>query len=115
MIQRLADLMRTVHNDHDGVGALYAYRAFDRAASPSGIAFIDLVILPPGSSVGLHRHGDDEETYVILRGSGTMTLDDETFPVTAGDLIANHAYGRHGLVNDGHEDLHLLVFEKAPA
>lgn len=114
-VERLPDLMRTVVNDHGGVGPLHAYRAFDRTRDPSPVAFIDLVIIPPGTSVGLHQHADDQETYVILRGGGTMTLDEASFPVAAGDLIRNRAYGRHGLVNDGDEDLHLLVFEVAPA
>ncbi|NUT37135.1 MAG: cupin domain-containing protein [Hamadaea sp.] len=111
----LRDLMRTVVGDHGGVGPLHAYRAFDRSRDPSPVAFIDVVIIPPGTSVGLHQHGDDQETYVILRGRGTMTVDERTFPVAAGDLVRNPAYGRHGLVNDGDEDLHLLVFEVAPA
>ncbi|MFI7135080.1 cupin domain-containing protein [Nonomuraea sp. NPDC050153] len=106
--------MRTVSGDHGGAGSLNAWRAYDRSRGTSPIAFIDLVILPAGSSIGLHRHGDDEETYVVLRGCGTMTLGEESFPVRAGDVINNPAYGTHGLVNDGDEDLHLLVFELAP-
>jgi mannose-6-phosphate isomerase-like protein (cupin superfamily) len=114
-VQRLTELMRIVHNDHGGVGSLRAYRAFDRTRHTSGIAFIDLVVLPSGSSIGLHQHGDDQETYVILSGSGVMTLDGSEHRVGPGDLIRNAPYGRHGLVNDGTEDLHLLVFEIAPA
>lgn len=114
-IERLPDLMRTVHNDHGGIGSLRVYRAYDRTRHTSGVAFIDLVVLPPGSSIGLHQHGDDHETYVVLRGSGVMTANDAQSRVGPGDLIRNPRYGRHGLHNDGTEDLHLLVFEVAPA
>jgi mannose-6-phosphate isomerase-like protein (cupin superfamily) len=114
-VERLQDLMRTVHNDHGGYGALHVYRAYDRARSSSGVAFIDLVVLPPGSSIGVHQHGDDRETYVILRGNGVMSIDGATASVRSGDLIRNGHNARHGLFNSGSEDLHLLVFEIVPA
>lgn len=114
-IERLPELMRTVHNDHGGIGSLQAYRAYDRDRHTSTVAFIDLVVLPPGSSIGVHQHGDDHETYVVLRGSGVMTVDDAQSRVGPGDLIRNRRYGRHGLHNDGTEELHLLVFEVTPA
>jgi uncharacterized cupin superfamily protein len=34
-----------------------------------------------------HRHRSDEETYVILRGSGRVKLDDELFDVRPHDAI----------------------------
>ncbi len=114
-VQRLEDLMRQVFNDHGGDGYLHAYRAYDCTRQASGVAFIDLVVVPPGSSIGLHQHGDDVETYIILRGTGSMIIDGETFPVRTGDVVPNHSYGHHGLANDGDEDLHLLVFEISPA
>ncbi|BCJ66309.1 cupin domain-containing protein [Polymorphospora rubra] len=108
------DLMREVTGDHGGTGTIRVHRAFDRAYAPAGVAFVDLVVLPPGTSIGLHRHGDDQETYVILRGAGRMTLDGDTFDVVAGDVVVNRPYGEHGLANSGADDLHLLVFEIAP-
>jgi len=114
-VRRLESLMRVVDNDHGGTGALHVYRAYDRMREPSAIAFIDVVAIPPGSSIGLHQHGDDEETYVVMRGKGEMTVDGAVFSVGAGDVIRNRPYGHHGLINCGDEDLQLLVFETAPA
>ncbi|WP_371483073.1 cupin domain-containing protein [Kitasatospora sp. NBC_00315] len=107
-------LLRAVSSDHGGVGTILAHRAFDRADEPAGIAFIDLVVLPAHTSIGLHRHADDRETYVILTGRGRMTLDGEEFAVRAGDVIPNRPHGEHGLANDSDDELRLLVFEIGP-
>src|SRR5438094_1226438 len=34
-----------------------------------------------------HRHGDQEETYVIVGGSGRMKVDDETIDVVQWDAV----------------------------
>ncbi|MER6328602.1 cupin domain-containing protein [Streptomyces sp. NPDC001034] len=107
-------LLRDVTGDHGGTGTIRAHRAYLAAGARAPIAFIDLVVLPPGTSIGTHRHADDEETYVILSGRGRMTLDGEEFTVRAGDVVPNRPYGEHGLANDADDDLHLLVFEAGP-
>ncbi|NYI04209.1 cupin domain-containing protein [Allostreptomyces psammosilenae] len=112
------DLLLPKTHDHGGRGTLHAHRAYRRPAGAPGteMAFVDLAVLPPGSSIGVHRHGDDEETYLVLRGSGLMHLDGEEFRVRAGDVVVNRPYGVHGLVNDSaSDDLHLLVLDVAPA
>lgn len=109
------DLLADVVHDHDGTGVIRAHRILQRLPAPGGVDFIDLAVLPPGTSIGVHQHKDDEETYVILAGTGTMTLDDEEFTVSAGDVVANRAFGRHGLANVADHDLQLLVFQTGPA
>ncbi|WP_405014791.1 cupin domain-containing protein [Kitasatospora sp. NBC_01539] len=107
-------LLRAVTSDHGGAGTIHAHRAYRRDGAPAGIAFIDLVVLPPHTSIGLHRHADDQETYVILTGRGRMTLDAEEFEVRAGDVVTNRPYGEHALANHTEDDLQLLVFEMGP-
>ncbi|WP_406181137.1 cupin domain-containing protein [Streptomyces sp. NBC_01006] len=107
-------LLREVTGDHGGNGTILAHRAYRREEAPAPIAFVDLVVLPPHTSIGLHRHADDHETYVILSGRGRMTLDGAEFGVREGDVITNRPYGEHGLANDGDTELKLLVFEVGP-
>ncbi|MEU5384498.1 cupin domain-containing protein [Kitasatospora cineracea] len=107
-------LLRGVTADHGGVGTILAHRAYRSENAPAPIAFIDLVVLPPHTSIGVHRHADDEETYVILAGRGLMTLDGDEFEVRAGDVVPNRAHGEHGLANTSDDDLQLLVFEVGP-
>ena len=66
-------------------------------------------ILPPGVSIGIHRHEKDEEYYDNISGCGVMTLDDKQFEVKAGDITAIFPGGSHGLVNNGTEDLRIMV------
>ncbi|MFB0619090.1 cupin domain-containing protein [Streptomyces sp. AGS-58] len=107
-------LLRQVSSDHGGEGTILVHRAYHREDTPAPIAFVDLVELPPGTSIGRHRHADDRETYVILAGRGRMTLDGEVFEVREGDVIPNRPYGEHGLTNDSEGLLRLLVFEVGP-
>lgn len=97
---------------HGGEGLIGFARLADRTNLAGSVNFIDLAVLPPGVSIGRHRHGlDEEELYLVLSGAGTMWRDGEEFGVRAGDLVRNRPGGAHGLVNTGHEDLRLFVIE----
>ncbi|CAL9670929.1 cupin domain-containing protein [Streptomyces sp. enrichment culture] len=96
---------------HGGRGHVDVFRPFERRPGGLRVDFIDLAIVPPGSEIGRHRHGDDEEWYVVLEGSATMLLDGEEFPVSAGDIVINRPFGEHGLRNDSGHDVRLFVFQ----
>jgi mannose-6-phosphate isomerase-like protein (cupin superfamily) len=80
----------------------------------SACNFIDLCVVPAGSSIGVHTHGGgDEEIYIVIDGRGKMSVDGEGFDVEAGDVIVNRPGGTHGLVNDGDALLRLVVVDVA--
>lgn len=96
---------------HGGHGAISFARVSDRALR-SGCNWLDLSVMPPGTSIGLHTHGpSDEEIYVVVSGQGRMTLGTDSFIVGPGDVIANPPGGMHGLENIGKEDLRLVVID----
>ena len=66
-------------------------------------------LLPPDTSFGYHRHDGVEECYIIIEGSGRMTVDGETQEVQQWDAIPSRLGGSHGLYNHTSEDLELLV------
>lgn len=66
-------------------------------------------LLPPGTSIGYHRHEGVEEAYIVIEGSGRMTVDDETQEVAQWDAIPSRLGGSHGLYNHTPENLELLV------
>ncbi|GGW63344.1 hypothetical protein GCM10010503_45510 [Streptomyces lucensis JCM 4490] len=111
-VVNLRDLLAGKERDHGGLGTILAHRVFARRPGSPGAAFIDLAVLPPGTSIGRHRHGADRETYVVLDGGGLMYRDGEEFRVDTGDVVVNDPHGEHGLLNDGERDLWLLVFEE---
>lgn len=87
------------------------FEIWGRSDFKSNVDFIDRVVIPPGSTVGYHKHGNNEEMYIVLDGQGTMTIDNETVTVRKGDMILNPAYGEHGLANDSDSDIDLLVIQ----
>jgi mannose-6-phosphate isomerase-like protein (cupin superfamily) len=96
---------------HDGDGTILTCRVESRG--DAGAAnFIDLTVVPPGASIGVHTHGPaDEEIYVVVSGRGRMRREAEELAVGPGDVVVNGRRGTHGLVNDGDEDLRLVVVE----
>ena len=96
---------------HGGKGTLAWIGVLGREDLPGRqVNFVHDDVLAPGVSIGLHPHTEDEEYYYIISGQGTMTLDEQRFEVSAGDITAVFPGGRHALENTGTADLRLLVF-----
>ena len=96
---------------HEGNGCILTRRVLD-ASGGCAANFIDLTVIPPGCDIGLHTHADDnEEIYVIVCGSGEMSVDGRQIEVGPGHVIVNRPGGTHGLRNNGVSDLRLVVVE----
>ena len=99
-------------SSHGGQGPVDLYEIWGRGDFESSVDFIDRMVVPPGSTVGTHRHGaNEEEMYVMLAGEATMTLEGETVTVRRGDMILNPPAGSHGLINDSAAPVDLLVIQ----
>ena len=97
---------------HDGDGEIRFARVADATALGGNCNFIDFAVVPPGASIGRHRHrADEEEFYLVLSGAGRMFRDGEELVVGPGDLVRNRPGGEHGLRALGDEPLRLFVFE----
>ena len=61
---------------------------FARRALGSSVVGIGRETLAPGFRVPFgHTHRDQEEIYVVVRGSGRMKIDDEIVDLTEGDMV----------------------------
>lgn len=99
---------------HGGEGRIGFHRIASAAQLAGACNFIDLAVLPPGASIGLHRHREDEEEfYLVLEGAGVMRREGEEFAVGPGDLVRNPPGGAHALRNTGQGPLRVFVFEVA--
>ncbi len=63
------------------------------------------LFLPPGASIGVHDHVDEDEIYIIRKGRGLMNDGGKEFPVEAGDAILTGQGASHSIKNTGAEDL----------
>jgi mannose-6-phosphate isomerase-like protein (cupin superfamily) len=94
---------------HQGKGEVGHRRIWGPQDFRTSLAFLAHVLVPPGASVGYHRHEGMEECYVIMKGSGRMTVDDETTEVFSGDAIPNCLGGSHGLYNHTQDELQFFL------
>jgi len=107
----LSDLMQVEYNCHDGLDHVEVFRAFSAEQDGKRMDFLDFVNVPPGASIGLHRHGDNCEWYVITYGQGKMIFCGEEIRVKSGDVLKNPAFSEHALFNDSDDVISLIVFQ----
>ena len=65
--------------------------------------------LKPGTSIGLHEHVGDSETYVILSGEGLVNDNGDQKLVKSGDVIITRNGEKHSIENTGSFDLEILA------
>jgi mannose-6-phosphate isomerase-like protein (cupin superfamily) len=111
IVRNLFEASGRVHAIHEGKGQGKDARVFEAADFDTPLKFINYAELEPEASIGVHRHGENEEVYVVLAGSGVMTVNGERRAVKTGDVILNKPGWEHGLENTAAGPLALLVFE----
>lgn len=87
-----------------GKGMLVGEYAFtrDKATKDQAIKEISWLTLQPGDSIGYHKHITNEDTYVIVSGTGTFKdKDGKDVPVKPGDVTIVRKGESHGLTNTG--------------
>jgi mannose-6-phosphate isomerase-like protein (cupin superfamily) len=65
-------------------------------------------VLPPGCAVREHGHERNHELLFIHRGTGEVTIEEETLAIGPGSIVLFGRYARHLLVNTGAEDMHIF-------
>jgi mannose-6-phosphate isomerase-like protein (cupin superfamily) len=66
---------------------------------------ITWVEVPAGAHQEAHSHEESEQAYVIVKGSGEMTVAGDTQTVGVGDMVFIPPASDHEIHNDGPEDL----------
>lgn len=91
-----------------GTGVLLGEYAFtrDKAQKDEAIKEISWLTLKPGDSIGYHKHITNEDTYIIVSGTGIFKdKDGRDVPVKAGDVTIVRKNESHGLLATGSEPL----------
>ena len=58
---------------HEGKGLCHHANILPADVFDAPIRFLNYTILPKGATFGAHKHGNDNELYIILEGSGHYT------------------------------------------
>jgi len=70
--------------------------------------------VPAGVRQTLRSHEEAEQAYVVVRGTGTMSVAGDTQKVGEGDLILVPPATEHSVANDGDAELACLSIQSPP-
>ena len=106
IVRNLKDkaVMETTYLAHGGA---IAQMILDRRLLKE-IGFLAIATLAPSKKIEVHVD-PMEEIYFVLSGAGEMGVDDEKQQVGPGDATWIPAGSSHSLLNNGEEDLVILV------
>jgi quercetin dioxygenase-like cupin family protein len=111
IVRNYLETAYTLGPSHGGQGQVKNVRLFEAEDFDTRLRFIYYLEMEPGTSIGYHQHGDNEEAYIVIEGNGLMTVNNEARQVKTGDVILNKPGWSHGLENTSDHVLKLLVFE----
>lgn len=97
-------------NCHQGKGTVGCTEVFSLKPGAGGrFRFCHDDTVPPGVSIGEHRHENDTEMYLVLEGTGRIILDGISSDVGPGDVAITGPGHSHGITNTGTMPMRLLV------
>jgi len=68
-------------------------------------------LLPHTAQPYFHIHRKNEETYIILTGSGYFQVDEDCFPIKEGSVIRVAPKGNRGICNGSDEPMVYMVIQ----
>ena len=101
-----ADIARQQPGPHGGAGTTTAYPFF--ADAPGLSFFFRKRVLHKGAGIGMHQH-DKDEVYYVVSGKGRYIMDGTIRDVGPGDAMLTRTGSTHSLMQDGEDDLVILL------
>ena len=110
MIKRNVELKRDLQREfRGGKGAVTLEHFMDQAMANGAGRLFAQTIVPPGSSVGLHKHEGDSEVYYILEGKALVNDNGVEVELGAGDINFCADGSSHAIENIGTTDLRYIA------
>ena len=96
---------------HEALGTIKGKNFLKDDLGLSGME-ISLNIFPANTAFPFyHRHEQNEELYVFIKGQGQFQIDDETFNVKEGSMLRVAPQGVRTGRNNSNEDLYYFVVQ----
>lgn len=106
-------LLRNVNAMHGGKGSVQYRRALGPTVFATPWAFVDHVVIPPGSSIGAHSYRGLAQFYYVMAGEGTFAVSargqQDTATARVGDAVPIQMGEVHSVENAGTQPLELMV------
>lgn len=97
---------------HPKTGQKIEGKIFLKEATKSTGTEISFNMLPPNTELSyFHIHTDNEETYIILKGSGDFQVDDDCFSIQEGSVIRVAPSAVRGMRNAGDSPMIYMVIQ----
>lgn len=97
---------------HPKLGHTIEGKVFLKAPTDATGTEISFNILPPHTDVSyFHVHTNNEETYVILKGSGFFQVDDDCFEIAEGSVVRVAPQGKRGMGNTSKDTMIYMVIQ----
>ncbi len=109
LLRHVDDVPLVIKKAHAGVGTIGVGNFFDPDELGPAWDFVEVVTLPPGSTIGTHKHRGNEEFYYLYQGQGVLIDDGQEIEVGPGAVSICRSGGSHGLRNSGDRTIKLIV------
>lgn len=97
---------------HPSSGRVMEGKVFLKDITGSTGTEISYNVLPPKAELPyFHTHTKNEETYLILSGSGMYQVDEECFEISEGSIVRVAPNGKRGMVNTSDEAMIYIVIQ----